>query len=162
MKTHEKQHMLWNKQWLVVYTRPRWEKKIERLLQIQGIDAYCPLRKVISQWADRKKQVMLPLFNSYVFVRINDREYHKVQQTLGVINFVYHMAKPAVIKDEWIEKIKEHTQNCSDLEVLNLAAINAGDRVMVRKGLFLDQLNCILVTKIPLQGLKNHLYTLQS
>ncbi|WP_316753579.1 UpxY family transcription antiterminator [Pedobacter gandavensis] len=170
MELHDTHHALWRKQWLVVYTRPRWEKKVDRLLQIQGIESYCPLRTVMNQWADRKKQVALPLFNSYVFVRINEREAYKVRQTLGVVNFVYYMAKPAVIKDHVIEKIREYTRNCPDVEVVSLQEINSGDRVRVKKGLFFDQegtvirvqgknvilafdhLNCALVSNFPLSN----------
>ncbi|WP_316843046.1 UpxY family transcription antiterminator [Pedobacter gandavensis] len=170
MELHDTHLTLWRKQWLVVYTRPRWEKKVDRLLQMQGIEAYCPVKKVTSQWADRRKQVILPLFNSYVFVRINDREAYKVRQTLGVMNFVYYMAKPAVIQDQVIEKIKEYTHNCPDVEVVSLQEINSGDRIRVKKGLFFDQegtvirvqgknvilafdhLNCALVSNFPLSN----------
>ena len=30
------------KKWFVIYTRPRWEKKVNQLLQMQGINSYCP------------------------------------------------------------------------------------------------------------------------
>lgn len=170
MELHDTHQALWRKQWLVVYTRPRWEKKVDRLLQMQGIESYCPVKKVTNQWADRKKQVSLPLFNSYVFVRINEREAYKVKQTLGVMNFVYYMAKPAVIKDQVIDKIKEYTRNCPDVEVVNLQDINTGDRIRVKKGLFFDQegtvirvqgknvilvfdhLNCALISNFPLSN----------
>ena len=65
---------LHEKKWLVVYTRPRWEKKVDTLLKQQGIESYCPVRQVQSQWADRKKEVDLPLFNSYVFVYVTEAE----------------------------------------------------------------------------------------
>ncbi len=154
-------------QWLVIYTRPRWEKKVDRLLQMQGIESYCPVRKVISQWTDRKKAVELPLFSSYVFVRINEREEYKVRQTLGVLNFVYYMAKPAVIRDQVMEKIKHYTQYCSDAEVVSLREISTGDRIRVKNGLFynqegtvikvqgknvimvFDHLDCALLSNIP-------------
>ncbi|MCX2452207.1 UpxY family transcription antiterminator [Pedobacter sp. PLR] len=170
MKLQDTHHALWRKQWLVIYTRPRWEKKVERLLQLQGIESYCPLRKVMNQWADRIKQVDLPLFSSYVFVRINERDAYKVRQTIGVMNFVYYMAKPAVIKDQVIEKIREYSQNCPDVEVLSLQGINSGDRVRVKQGLFSDQdgtvirvqgknvilvfdhLNCVLVSNFPVSN----------
>lgn len=178
MELHDTHQVLWRKQWLVVYTRPRWEKKVERLLQMQGIESYCPVKKVTNQWADRKKLVTLPLFNSYVFVRINEREAYKVKQTLGVMNFVFYMAKHAVVKDQVIEKIKEYTRKCPDVAVVNLQDINTGDRIRVKKGLFFDQegtvirvqdknvilvfdhLNCALVSNFPLSNVMlNKLHT---
>lgn len=158
------------KQWLVIYTRPRWEKKVDRLLQMQGITSYCPLRKVTNQWADRKKSVELPLFSSYVFVHIDEREEYKVRQTLGVVNFIYYMARPALIRDHVIEKIRHYTQHCPDAEVVSLREISTGDRIRVKKGLFynqegtvikiqgknvvmvFDHLDCALLSNVPVSN----------
>ncbi|MEO6221006.1 MAG: transcription termination/antitermination NusG family protein, partial [Ginsengibacter sp.] len=54
--------MISEKTWYVVYTRPRWEKKIAENLLRLGIEHYCPLNKVTRQWSDRKKKVLEPLF----------------------------------------------------------------------------------------------------
>ena len=50
------------KNWYAVYTLPRWEKKIARLLEEKGYEVYCPLNRVQRQWSDRKKTVLEPLF----------------------------------------------------------------------------------------------------
>ncbi len=154
------------KKWLVIYTRPRWEKKVHQQLQLQGIESYCPVRKVLNQWADRKKTVELPLFSSYVFVKINPREELKVRQTLGVLNFIYYMGKPATVRDRDIDQIKQLLESWSDLEVVSLDDLSVGSRVYIKSGIFnkqqgsvvdikgknvlmvLDNLQCALVTKI--------------
>ncbi|HMJ47328.1 MAG TPA: transcription termination/antitermination NusG family protein, partial [Ferruginibacter sp.] len=56
-----------NKKWYVVYTRPRWEKKVAATLDERGVENYCPLNRVNRQWSDRKKVVLEPLFKGYVF-----------------------------------------------------------------------------------------------
>lgn len=158
------------KQWYVIYTRPRWEKKVDRLLKQQDIESYCPIRKVTNQWADRKKEVELPLFSSYVFVRITQREEYRVRQTLGVLNFIYYMARPAIIRDSVIEKIKHFTGICPDAEVVNLQEISVGDRIRVKNGIFynqegtvikvqgkqvlmvFDHLNCSLISHVPVSN----------
>ena len=56
--------------WYVVYTKPKWEKKVAERLDAIGIITYCPLITKVSQWSDRKKKVEVPLFNSL-------REYEK-------------------------------------------------------------------------------------
>ena len=61
-------------QWYAVYTRPRWEKKVASLLTKKKIENFCPLNKVVRQWADRKKTVYEPLFTSYVFVNTSETE----------------------------------------------------------------------------------------
>lgn len=159
------------KKWFVIYTRPRWEKKLDRLLQMQGIESYCPVRYVENQWADRKKTVSLPLFNSYVFVHINECDQYKVRYVLGVLNFVYYMGKPAVIKDKIIEDIKIYVSKYKDIEVINVHEIEVGDRVRIKNGLFFNQegkviqvqeknvlmifdhLDCALVSKVPYSNL---------
>jgi len=60
-----------NDNWMVLYTRSRWEKKVDKLLKEQNIISYCPVVKTSKQWADRSKTVEIPLFNSYLFVRAN-------------------------------------------------------------------------------------------
>ena len=92
--------------WYAVYTKPRWEKKVADLLARKGVEHYCPLNRVVRQWADRKKTVEEPLFKSYVFIRSTVAELLKVKQTDGVVNLVYWLGKPAVIRDEEIDTIK--------------------------------------------------------
>ncbi len=94
------------KKWLAVYTQPRWEKKVHRLLIDSGVESYCPLNLVLRKWTDRVKKIEEPLFKSYVFVRISDKELHDVRQTPGIVNYVYWLGKPAVIRDEEIEAIR--------------------------------------------------------
>jgi len=69
--------------WFAAYTRSRNEKKVAGELEEQHIEYYLPLIKTIRQWSDRKKKVEVPLINSYIFVRIIEKEYLKVLQTTG-------------------------------------------------------------------------------
>jgi len=160
------------RKWYVIYTRPRWEKKVDQLLQIQGINSYCPLRKVQSKWADRIKNIELPLFSSYVFVHISPKEELKVRLTLGVMNFVYYMGKPAQIRPSVIDSIKEFLQIYPEAEVMSLQGMEVGDRVKIKEGIMkqkqgqiiklqgkdvlivIDSLNCALITKVPSSNLE--------
>lgn len=94
------------KKWFALYTKPRWEKKVNLSLTEKGIETYCPLNKVKRQWSDRVKTIDEPLFKSYVFVKVDDTERTKVRLTNGVINFVYWNQKPAIVKEREIETIK--------------------------------------------------------
>src|SRR5690242_2529438 len=93
--------------WYAVHTRQRWEKKVASLLEKKGIEQYCPLNKVLRQWSDRKKTVLEPLFTSYVFIRVAEADHLKVKQTEGVLSLVHWLGKPAVIKEEEIEVIRQ-------------------------------------------------------
>src|SRR5271170_1144069 len=93
--------------WFVLYTKPRWEKKVYTLLTGNNIEAYCPLNRVRRKWSDRVKWVEEPLFKSYVFVRIAAEEQIRVRMIAGVVNFVYWLGKPAVVKNKEIEVIRK-------------------------------------------------------
>ncbi|HDO06779.1 MAG TPA: hypothetical protein ENG85_03760, partial [Bacteroidetes bacterium] len=71
------------KVWYALYVRSRTEKKVAVELEGADIDFYLPLEKRLRQWSDRKKWVEEPLFRSYIFVHITQKEYYKVLQTRG-------------------------------------------------------------------------------
>jgi transcription antitermination factor NusG len=121
------------KQWYALYTRPRWEKKVAELLAKKKVEVYCPLNKVHRQWADRKKVVLEPLFTSYVFVHVSEKEHLDIKQTDGVINFVYWLNKPAVIRNEEIDTIKKFL-NEYDHVTVERTQVNLNDRVRIING----------------------------
>ncbi|WP_199117982.1 UpxY family transcription antiterminator [Pedobacter sp. ASV28] len=161
---------LLQRRWKVIYTRPRWEKKVDALLQTGEIDSYCPVKKEYHVWADRKKMVEVPLFNSYVFVNCNLKEEIQIRQTLGVINFVYFQGRPAMIREEEIERIRYFTEHCQDIEVLNVSQLAPGDKVLIKSGaltnykgevlqvqgknvmMLLEYLGCVIVTKVAINN----------
>ncbi len=169
------------KKWLVIYVRPRWEKKVEMLLKEQDIESFCPTTTRESQWVDRKKMISTPLFTGYVFVRISNRDLTKVRYSIGVLNYIYFMGKPAVIRDIEIERLKMAINSYNNLQIVNLNEISAGDRVRIRSGLFhnqegeiiqvqgknvlmsFDHLDCALVSCVPIDRViktstENNLY----
>ncbi|MBC8035355.1 MAG: UpxY family transcription antiterminator [Chitinophagaceae bacterium] len=123
------------KKWYAVYTKPRWEKKVADLLHKRRVDSFCPLNKVLRQWADRKKIVEEPLFTSYVFVCASEAEKLTVRQTDGVLNFVYWLGQPAVIKDEEIEAIRIFLGQHEQVK-LEKVAVNVTDKVKIVHGPF--------------------------
>ncbi|MGZ8549558.1 MAG: UpxY family transcription antiterminator [Chitinophagaceae bacterium] len=135
------------KKWYAVYTRPRWEKKVSEILTKKGIENYCPLNRVVRQWSDRKKVVNEPLFTSYVFVRTNEREHVQLKQTSGVINMVYWLKKPAIIRDVEIEMIQRFLNEHTNVK-LEKTTVNVYDMVKVISGPLMEQEGQVI-------GLKN-------
>lgn len=126
------------KNWYVIYTKPRWEKKVHGLLSDQGIEAYCPLNRVKKKWSDRMKWVDEPLFKSYVFVRILPDDQTLVRMVPGVINYIYWLGKPAVVKDNEIEDIRRFLNEHTDVKVESIE-LRPDDRVIIRTGLLMDR-----------------------
>jgi transcription antitermination factor NusG len=103
--------------WYAIYTRPRWEKKVAEYLLEKGVEHYCPLNKVSRQWSDRKKIVMEPVFKGYVFVKPVEEKKWEVTKVPGVLNYVYWLGKPAIIRQEEINTIKKFLLEFTDVEV---------------------------------------------
>ncbi|MEO5998463.1 MAG: UpxY family transcription antiterminator [Chitinophagaceae bacterium] len=150
--------MIKDKMWYAVYTKPRWEKKVASLLARKQIENYCPLNKVQRQWSDRKKIVLEPLFQSYVFVNISIKEQLLVRETSGVLNFVYWLQKPAVIRDEEINVIKKFLNEYHHVQ-LEKATVSLNDKVriiggplMMREGNVLEVKNKTVKVLLPSMG----------
>lgn len=128
------------KKWFALYTKPRWEKKIDAVLTRKGIESWCPVQKVQRQWSDRKKVIEDPLFKSYVFVHIDESERIKVLMTDGVLNFVHYIGKPAVIRDEEIDLIKKYlSEKDASISIHALEGFNENERIIVSHGIFMDK-----------------------
>lgn len=125
------------KKWYALYTRPRWEKKVADTLSKNDIENYCPLNKVKKQWADRKKIVLEPLFTSYVFVRVSEIEHLRLKKTEGVINLVYWLGKPAIIRDIEIAMIQRFLNEHKHVK-LEKATVNLSDMVRITNGPLMD------------------------
>lgn len=131
------------KHWYAVYTKPRWEKKIARTLEEKGVNAFCPLNRVVRQWSDRKKTVQEPLFKGYVFVQVDDEEKWKVREIDGILNYVYWNGKPGIIRNEEIETIKRFLNQFSDVQVEEYR-LNVATKVKIKGGILMDYEGTIL------------------
>jgi transcription antitermination factor NusG len=127
-----------HKNWYVLYTKPRWERKIAERLENSGIECYCPLNRVERQWSDRLKVVNEPLFRCYVFVRVSAEEMHMPLKINGVFNFVHQMKHPARVRDHEIEDIRRFL---TEYKSVNLEKIQIGvnDAIEVLYGPLMDK-----------------------
>jgi len=121
------------KNWYVVYTKPHYEKKVSLLFTKRRIENFCPLNSIKLKSLRRNKLLQEPLFKSYVFVNIHDSDIHLLKQTDGVISLLYWMGKPAIIKNDEIETIKEFTNDHQNIE-LERTLVNTSDMVRIIDG----------------------------
>jgi transcription antitermination factor NusG len=126
------------KNWYAVYTKPRWEKKVYGLLTEKGMEAYCPLNRVKKKWSDRMKWVEEPLFKSYVFVKVPEEQQSNVRLVNGVVNYVYWLGKPAVIKENEIDIIRKFLNDYDEVEAVPLE-LKKDSRIMIRQGAFMNK-----------------------
>ena len=121
------------KNWYAIYTKPRWEKKLAARLDEKGIENYLPLVKTLKIWSDRKKWVQEPLFKSYLFVRVDMKEYIPALQTLGAVKYVSFENKAVSIPPLQIEAVKTFVESGEDF-LTDIPDIKIGDRVLIIRG----------------------------
>ncbi len=124
--------------WYVVYTKPKWERKVAERLNELNIIAYCPLISKNRQWSDRKKTVQVPLFNSYIFVQIEDKDRSAIFDIPGAIRYLFWLGKPAVVKEVEIEAIKNWLSNPDFFEI-KVDGWQKGDKIILESGPFASQ-----------------------
>jgi transcriptional antiterminator RfaH len=124
--------------WYVVYTKPKWEKKVAEQLNKIGVECYCPLIIQERQWSDRKKKVEVPLFNSYVFVQLADGDRNLVFQSAGVVRYLFWLGKPAIVKDKEIDIIKKGLSAPDSCEI-SVLPFQVGDTIALDSGPFSNQ-----------------------
>ncbi|HEX7767134.1 MAG TPA: UpxY family transcription antiterminator [Nitrospira sp.] len=93
-------------QWYALRTRSRHEKLVRDQLEKQGIQPLLPTVKRLSQWKDRKKEIEVPLFSGYCFVRFSQQDKLPVQKVSGVVEVVGSGNRPEPIPDVEIEALK--------------------------------------------------------
>lgn len=120
-----------DKNWFAVYVRSRAEKKAFLELQYAEIEAFLPLVTKVKQWSDRKRKVEEPLFRSYVFVHISEKDFFKVMTIPHIIKFVSFEGKPVQIPLKQIEAIRYFLKDPEDVE---LPQLNEGQLVRVKGG----------------------------
>jgi transcription antitermination factor NusG len=92
--------------WYVVYTRARHEKCVAEQCAERGMHAFLPLYAVQRQWKQRRAEVLLPLFPSYVFVRIPLVDRLRVLNLCGALFLVSFNGAPAVVPDPEIDALR--------------------------------------------------------
>jgi len=119
--------------WYALYTKSRNEKKVNERLTEQGFECYLPLQTVVRQWSDRKKEVEVPLINSYVFVRMVLSQRFAVLQDPGAVCFINFERMPAPVADKDIDYLKRILSEGIAVEVVEVP-LSRGEKVKVIAG----------------------------
>jgi len=119
--------------WYALYTKPRWEKKVQRELELQGYTHYLPLVTRLKQWSDRKKKVEEPLIKSYIFVKVSEKEYYDVLQIDGAMKYITFEGKAAPIPEWQIEAVRKTVNNHLPFELTG-EKLEPGEHVKIKEG----------------------------
>ena len=127
--------------WYALYTKPRKEQKVAQQLEELGFVVYLPLKVEVKQWSDRKKKVISPLFSSYVFIQIEESKRSDVFVIDGVLNYVFWLGKPAVIRNNEIELMRTEIEK-PNREVF-VEPLTPGEQIKLKEGVFKGQEACV-------------------
>ncbi|HEX8815438.1 MAG TPA: UpxY family transcription antiterminator [Terriglobales bacterium] len=130
--------------WYAIRTRSRHEKVVATQLEGLEVEHFLPLVNSLHRWSDRKKQVVLPLFPGYAFVRLDyASEYRlRVLKTHGVVGFVGSRGEATPIPDSQIDGVRMLLTQ--DVPFKNHAFLRIGQRIRIRGG-SLDGVEGILI-----------------
>lgn len=132
--------------WFAIHTRPRHEKTVAAALQEKGIDAFLPLFSAKHQWSDRRRIIQLPLFPSYVFIRIAEAPDNRISvlRTSGVLGFVGVRGIGVPIPDDQIKAVQAIVKH--GIPFTPHPFLDVGQRVRICGG-SLDGIQGILLAK---------------
>jgi transcription antitermination factor NusG len=130
--------------WFAVYTTPRHEKHVSEILAERQIETFLPLYRANRQWKKSSPVVLdLPLFPTYVFVRIARQARGVVLGTPGVLSIVGSSKEAWPLPELEIDalrsgllerKIEPHPYLVVGERVRIMAGVMAGvEGVLVRK-----------------------------
>jgi len=120
--------MMKKKNWYVLYTSPRFEKRVKEQLEWNGTECYLPLHRCPRVWSDRVKLVDIPLFSSYIFVLCKPYEVMPLIRLSGVVRVVFNNGRPAIIRPSEIDAIKQFLEEAKE------KVLCTGDEVEILTG----------------------------
>jgi transcription antitermination factor NusG len=118
--------------WYAVCTRHQHEKTAAKILEYKEFEVFLPVYKARRRWQDRVKEISVPLFPGYLFVKAGRGGGLPILTTPGVSSIVSCGGQPATIPFSEIEGIRRIVQ--STLRVEPHPFLRCGDRVRVKWG----------------------------
>jgi transcription antitermination factor NusG len=118
--------------WYAVYTCPRHEKCVAEQMKRRQVRVFLPLYRAVHRWKDRRKELDLALFPSYVFVHLALKDRFHVLDIPGVVTFVSFRGMPAPLPESEIELLRRGLNGRMRMEPHPY--LQTGRRVQMRSG----------------------------
>jgi transcription antitermination factor NusG len=118
--------------WYAAYTSAHHEKRVTAEMLRRSIECFLPVYSSIRRWKDRRVQLNLPLFPSYVFARFALAERLRVLQVPGVAHLVRFGGRIAPVPESEISRIQNLLTH--GLRAEPYPYLTAGKRVRVETG----------------------------
>ena len=119
--------------WLVVYTKPRQEKKLAERLTQMGYEVYCPTQRIKKRWSDRWKWIERPLFASHLFIQMDPERRDGIYFVPGFVRFLFWLKRPAQVRPQEIDTLKRWLNDFS-MEAISMETYRTGQAVKLLSG----------------------------
>jgi transcription antitermination factor NusG len=131
-----------DRRWFAVVTTPQHEKAATRHLDFAGIETFLPTYESSRTWKNRQKvKLQLPLFPTYLFVRIDQGERSRVLRSPGVRQLVGNSREPLSLPDREIEFLRT---TLMEQKAEPYAGLVAGQRVRIKSGAMRGVEGCLV------------------
>jgi len=118
--------------WYAVFTLPQNEKAIARHLALRNVELFLPTYETLRVWKNRQRvKVTLPLFPSYLFVRIDPVQRVRVLEVPGVVHIVGNGRKCIPLDDAEVEFLRS---GLSGKKAEPYQELVVGERVRIKHG----------------------------
>ncbi|HKQ31149.1 MAG TPA: transcription/translation regulatory transformer protein RfaH [Burkholderiales bacterium] len=126
-----------NKEWYLVYAKPRQEKVAQRNLERQGYRTYLPLVSQARRRNGRRVAVIGPMFPRYLFICLDrgSDDWGPIRSSRGVVSLVRFGSAAAKVPDSLIAALNAR-ENESGLQALPPEEYRSGSRVRIMEGSF--------------------------
>jgi transcription antitermination factor NusG len=92
--------------WYAVRVRSNFEKTTAEFLEAREHDVFLPVYAARRRWADRVKEVKVPLFPGYVFCRFDAARPLPVLMAPGVVHIVSAGTQPVAVDPEELAAVR--------------------------------------------------------
>lgn len=130
------------RRWFAVLTTPKHEKAAVKHLDFAGVETFLPTYESPRVWKNRQKvNVQLPLFPTYLFVRIDHQDRGKVLRAPGVRQLVGTRREALPLPDQEIEFLRNSLCEQKAEPYLGLVV---GQRVRIKSGAMQGVEGCLI------------------
>lgn len=132
--------------WYAAYTICRHEKRVAEHFRQRSIEHFLPLYAEHRKWRDGSRVALeLPLFPSYIFVRMMRQDRAHVLSVPGLLTLVGGTGgSPAALADATVEALR---QGVRDGRVTPHERVTAGQRVRICAGAFAGMTGIVMRKK---------------
>ena len=118
--------------WLAAYTRARHEGTVADFCRQRGMEVFYPTQQSRRCWSDRKKLLTVPLFPSYVFLRLHASECTRAMHAPGFLWFVHTRQGPVQVADAELSAVQRMLESGMEFERFPWARLD--QRVEIVRG----------------------------